>query len=112
MIPLLNYPNYFVDETESNPRIWSARRAGCAGVFLDIITNCKFRCVRIADKKKVMKLKIIAHLVWEAHNKTQNIDRKIIGYIDGDCSNDRYENLYAKERYIRDESGNVIVSFS
>ena len=112
MIPIPDYPNYFIDESENKPRIWSARRAGCRGLFLDILTNSKFRCVHVANTKKIVKLKIIAHLVWEAHNPTQNINRKIIGYHDRNPSNDRYENLYAKERYIRDDSGNVIVSFS
>lgn len=112
LLPIPNYPNYFVDENENKPRIWSAKRAGCRGLFLDVITNCNFRCVHVANEKKIVKLKIIAHLVWSAHNPTENIDRKIIGYLDRDCSNDNYDNLYAKERYLRDELGNIIVSFS
>ena len=112
MLPIPNFPNYFVAESEPLPRIWSARRAGCRGIYLPVIINCNFRCCNIINTKKKVELKIIAHLVWSAHNPNKDINHKIIGFTDGNQANDRYENLYAKERYLRDKAGNIIVSFS
>ena len=112
MLPIPNYQNYFIDETEVLPRIWSKRRAGCRGVFIDVINNSKYRCCHLANNRKKVEFKIISHLVWSAHNPTKNVNHKIIGYTDGNQANDRYDNLYAKERWIRDSSGNVVISFN
>ena len=41
MLPIPNYQNYFIDETEVLPRIWSKRRAGCRGVLIEKKLNLK-----------------------------------------------------------------------
>jgi len=102
---------YSIDVTHKPYRVWSHKRVGCSGKFLEIVVMNGARHVNIVNKNKKPEYKALAELVYRAFNPSVNLKFKILYHRDGDAKNDNIENLAIKDRYLRDCGGNIILRF-
>lgn len=113
MIPIPGYEGkYYLDISVEPYRIWSKRRAGCKGVYMNIECFGRKRFARLLNKNGVSELKPVSDLSWAAHFPETNLKEHEICFHDRNVQNENITNLYTKPLYIRDESDNIIVSFS
>ena len=113
MIKIPNYKGkYFLDVSQEPYRIWSRRRAGCSGLFIKIELHGKRRFANLLNSKGTLELVALSDLVWSCYNPETIMKEVVVEFTDRNVNNDNINNLNASPRYIRDVSGNIIVSFS
>ena len=113
MIEIPNYGGkYFLDVSEEPYRIWSRRRAGCSGLHIKIEMYGRRRFASLLNDNGISELKPISDLSWAAHNPIDNMKELIVTFKDRNVQNEHISNLSTSPRYIRDDDGKVIVSFS
>jgi len=112
MLDIVGYEGkYSIDTSQSPYQIWSHRRPGSQGKYLDIILINRMRSVSLVGNNRRPGYHKIADLVWLAHHPSDDLSKKIMTFKDGDSQNDDIENLVVKDRYQRDVDGNIILSF-
>jgi hypothetical protein len=102
---------YAIDESQSPYQIWSYRRPGCMGKYLDVILINGKRSVSLVASNRRPGYHQIADLVWKANHPGDVLKNKIMSFRDGDSQNDDIENLVVKDKFKRDENGDIILSF-
>jgi hypothetical protein len=112
MLDIIGYEGkYSIDDSQSPYQIWSHRRPGCMGKYLDIILINGKRSVSLVASNRRPGYHKISDLVWKAHHPNDDLTKKIMTFRDGDSQNDDIDNLVVKDRFKRDEDGNIILSF-
>ena len=113
MIEIPNYGGkYYLDVGYEPYKIYSCRRAGCSGVYISIQKFGRRRFCSLLNKNGVSELQPLSDLSWAAHHPDDNLKELIVKFIDKNVANDSISNLTSSPRFIRDEDGKVIVSFS
>ena len=112
MLDIIGYEGkYALDMTHSPCKIWSYRRPGSQGKYLDIIIINGKRSVSLVGPNRRPGYHRIADLVWKAHHPSDDLSKKIMSFKNGDSQDDDIENLVVRDRYKRDEDGAIILSF-